>query len=83
MSTGPYKVVYEFEQELCKYTGAPYAVAVDNGSNALFLALKYEGIEGKMVTIPSRTYPSVPCEIIHAGGRVEFEPPTAGFQELA
>lgn len=26
------------------------------------------------ITIPSRTYPSVPCEIIHAGGKVNFEP---------
>ena len=39
----------------------------------MFLALKYEGIEGKEITLPSRTYPSVPCEIIHAGGKVKFE----------
>ena len=26
------------------------------------------------ITIPSRTYPSVPCEIIHAGLKVGFEP---------
>ena len=25
------------------------------------------------VTIPSRTYPSVPCSILHAGGKVRFE----------
>ena len=33
--------------------------------------------EGSMVqasTIPSRTYMSVPCEIIHAGAKVKFEP---------
>ena len=71
---GVHKITEEFEAELCKYTGAPYAVALDNSSNALFLALKYEGIEGKEIAIPARTYPSVPCEIIHAGGRVRFIP---------
>jgi dTDP-4-amino-4,6-dideoxygalactose transaminase len=72
MGKGVYKVTEEFEQSLSDYTGAPYVVTVDNASNALFLALKYEGIEGKEITIPNRTYPSVPCEIIHAGGKVNF-----------
>jgi dTDP-4-amino-4,6-dideoxygalactose transaminase len=72
MAVGVHKITEKFEQALAAYTGAPYAVAIDNGSNALFLALKYEGIEGKEITIPARTYPSVPCEIIHAGGRVKF-----------
>lgn len=74
MASGVYKVTEEFEKALSDYTGAPYVVTVDNASNALFLALKYEGVEGKTITIPSRTYPSVPCEIIHAGGKVAFEP---------
>ena len=63
-----------FEERLCQYTGAPYAVALDNMSNALFLTLTWENVRGATVTIPSRTYPSVPCEIIHAGGRVAFYP---------
>lgn len=74
MAQGVHRITAEFEEALCKYTGAPYAACVDNQSNALFLALKYEGIEGKEITIPARTYPSVPCEIIHAGGRVRFVP---------
>ena len=69
-----YEVTKEFEQELAKYTGARFAVTVDNASNALFLALMYEDIKGQEITIPARTYPSVPCEIIHAGGKVNFEP---------
>tara|TARA_R110001592_G_scaffold195720_3_gene443396 strand:+ start:526 stop:1152 length:627 start_codon:yes stop_codon:yes gene_type:complete len=73
MAYGIYKVTEEFEQELAKYTGAKYAVTVDNASNALFLAMKYEKVEGKTITIPNRTYPSVPCEIIHAGAKVKFE----------
>lgn len=73
MAEGVHKITQEFEKELCRYTGAPHAIAVDNQSNALFLVLKYEGVEGREITIPCRTYPSVPCEIIHAGGRVKFE----------
>jgi dTDP-4-amino-4,6-dideoxygalactose transaminase len=79
MANGIYKVTEEFEHELCKYTGAKYAVTVDNASNGLFLALYYENhikkrIKGGEVGCPSRTYPSVPCEIIHAGLKVNWEP---------
>lgn len=74
MAEGIHKITADFEEALAAYTGAKYAVALDNGSNALFLALKYEGIDGREITIPARTYPSVPCAIIHAGGRVRFRP---------
>jgi len=72
MANGIYKITEEFEKELCKYTGAPYAIALDSQSNAIFLSLYYEKIQGKEISIPDRTYPSVPCEIIHAGGKVNF-----------
>ena len=67
-----YDVTEEFENQLSNYTGAKYAVTVDNASNAIFLALYYENyikksIKTDTITIPNRTYPSVPCEIIHAG----------------
>lgn len=74
MASGVYKVTDEFENKLAEYTGARYAVTVDNMSNALFLALMYEKVCGEEITIPSRTYPSVPCEIIHAGAKVKFKP---------
>ena len=67
-----YDITDKFEDELCRYTNAKYCVAVDNSSNALFLSLMYENIKGQEITIPNRTYPSVPCEIIHAGGKVVF-----------
>lgn len=73
MAQGVHKITEEFEEKVASYTGSPYAVAVDNMSNALFLCLYYEKINGKEITIPSRTYMSVPCEIIHAGGKVKFE----------
>ena len=78
MSKGVYRITEEFEEKLSDYTGAPYVVTLDNMSNANFLALYYENyvkrsIENGIITIPSRTYPSVPCEIIHAGLKVNFE----------
>jgi dTDP-4-amino-4,6-dideoxygalactose transaminase len=72
MANGVYKITEDFEKALGDYTGAPYVVTVDNQSNALFLALMYEGVKDMEITIPSRTYPSVPCEIIHAGAKVKW-----------
>lgn len=71
---GVHKITEQFEAELCRYTGAPYAVALDNCSNALFLALEYEfpNLEGSEISCPSHTYPAVPCEIIHSGFEVSF-----------
>jgi dTDP-4-amino-4,6-dideoxygalactose transaminase len=76
----PHKITAEFEKALCEYTGAPYAVAVDNCSNALFLALYYElHITGKaeyplspVITIPRHTYPSVACAVKQVGATIEF-----------
>lgn len=78
MANGIYKITEDFEQALADYTGAKHVVALDNMSNALFLALYYENYVKKSIVsptikIPNRTYPSVPCEIIHAGLKVEFE----------
>jgi dTDP-4-amino-4,6-dideoxygalactose transaminase len=81
MAVGVHKITADFEEALCKYTGAKYAVALDNASNALFLALYYERTGGGKwnlyvpsdeIIIPACTYPSVPCEIIHAGFKVKF-----------
>jgi dTDP-4-amino-4,6-dideoxygalactose transaminase len=77
MATGIYKITEEFEEKLAHYTGARFVVTLDNMSNGLFLALYYENkIMGRTegtITIPNRTYPSVPCEIIHAGLKVGFD----------
>jgi len=64
--------VRDFESTVAKYAGSKYGVAVDSCSNALFLSCMYCDIKGKEITIPNRTYVSVPCSIIHAGGRVKF-----------
>jgi dTDP-4-amino-4,6-dideoxygalactose transaminase len=72
MANPIYDVTAAFEKALCNYTGAPYCATVDNQSNALFLCMYYEGIRGREVIIPDHTYPSVPNEVIHAGGKVVF-----------
>ena len=115
MAVGAHKITEEFERVVAEYTGAPYAIALDNMSNALFLALMWwgrdkptgflqfekkptpeeiekiknewekcfsnkksmtfpivYGIPKQEIEIPSHTYPSVPCEIIHAGFKVKF-----------
>lgn len=64
----PYNVVKQFEEEVANYTGAKYAISVDSCTNAIFLVCKYLNV--KEVTIPSKTYLSVPQSIIHAGGEV-------------
>lgn len=65
-----YDVVDDFEKEIAKYTGAKYACVVNSCTNAILLACDYLKVDE--VTIPNRTYVSVPMSIIHAGGKVKF-----------
>ncbi len=69
-----HKVTSDFEDALCEYTGSKYAVATDSCTNAIFLCLKYLDVTGQTITIPSHTYMSAPCSIIHAGAKVKFQP---------
>lgn len=67
----PFKVVRMFEEEIANYTDAPYAVSVDSCTSALTLCCKY--LEVTKVTIPSKTYLSVPQAVIHGGGTPIFD----------
>lgn len=67
----PYSVVAEFEKMIAKWSGAKYGVAVESCSAALFLCCLYKRVEN--VWIPKQTYPGVPCSIINAGGKVNFD----------
>jgi dTDP-4-amino-4,6-dideoxygalactose transaminase len=67
----PFKIVQMFEEEVADYTGAKYAISVDNCTNAIFLVCNF--LKVSTVTIPSKTYLSVPQSIIHAGGNVIFD----------
>jgi dTDP-4-amino-4,6-dideoxygalactose transaminase len=67
----PQRVVEMFEENVAEYTGAKYAVSCDNCTNAIRMSCEY--YEVKDVTIPARTYLSVPQSIIQAGGKVTFD----------
>lgn len=71
MKHNPYKIVQMFEEEVAEYTGSPYAVALDNCSDALFLCCTYLNVQD--VTIPKKTYLSVPQSIMASGGKVLFD----------
>ena len=68
-------VVDSFEESVAKFAGSRYAVAVNTGTSALFLSFKYEKLkhpEIETVTMPCRTFVSVPMAAIHAGFKVDF-----------
>lgn len=67
----PHAVTEQFEKAVSEYTGAPYVVATTSCTMALLLACAYYRVV--KVTIPKRTYVSVPMSIIHAGGKVRFD----------
>ena len=68
----PRDVVEIFEEEIATLTGSRYAVSVDCCSHGLFLIMKYLDCKGKIL-IPSKTWVSVPMQIIHAGCKPVFD----------
>jgi dTDP-4-amino-4,6-dideoxygalactose transaminase len=53
-----FEVVTEFEKEIAKFFGSPYAVAVDCCTHGIELCLREQQI--KKIIVPKRTYLSVP-----------------------
>jgi|TARA_R110000824_G_scaffold138550_1_gene303252 dTDP-4-amino-4,6-dideoxygalactose transaminase len=53
-----FKVVSDFENEVAHWFGAPYGVAVDCCTHGIELCLRQQNV--KSITIPKRTYLSVP-----------------------
>lgn len=51
-------MVTQFENEIAAYFGAPYSVAVDSCTHGIELCLRLLG--AKKITVPNRTYLSVP-----------------------
>lgn len=67
-----FEIIDIFEKKVAEFAGSRFAVAVDSCTNGLFLCLKYVKASG-VITIPARTYVSIPMQILHAGCRVQFE----------
>lgn len=69
-------IVEIFENKVAKFAGAKYGVAVDSCSNGIFLCLKYLQSIGEcpqQITVPSKTYVSVPQQIVNAGLDLKIE----------
>lgn len=73
----PFDVVRSFEKDLCEYTGAPYAVAVNSCTMALLLACAWwreehhrHGVH--QISLPKLTYVGVPYAVKEAGFDVGF-----------
>jgi dTDP-4-amino-4,6-dideoxygalactose transaminase len=57
-----------FEAHLAAYVGTKYAVALNSGTDAIYLSLKALNLkEGARVGVPSHTFKSTCGSIIHAG----------------
>lgn len=75
----PFSVVKDFEDAVAEYCGAPYCVAVNSCTNALFLSIRYLNVGGALhsrpneyIEIPKHTYLSVPMQIKLNGFQVKF-----------
>lgn len=94
--SNPYDVVKQFEAELCRYTGARYAVTVTSCTMALMLAVKWHIKDDLLaqahgddfpyfrprIEIPKYTYVGVGMSIVNAGGWPIFRDDmwSAGYQ---
>lgn len=65
-----FRSVLDFEKAVAEFAGARYGIAVETCTAALLLSCCYKKVAE--VEIPKKTYVSVPCSIIHAGGKVKF-----------
>lgn len=77
------KYVDKFEKELAEFTGAPYAVAVVNGTAALHISLLLAGVQaGHEVMIPSLTFVATANAVSYCGAVPHFaevSPETLGL----
>ena len=58
-----FNALFEFEEALAKYTGAPYAVVTDGGTHAIELCLRYKKVTTCEFT--AHTYLSIPMLMHH------------------
>jgi len=65
--------VTHFENEIASYCCSKHAIACDSNSNAIRLVLHYLDIQKEQITIPAKTYVSVPNQIILSNNIPVFE----------
>jgi UDP-2-acetamido-2-deoxy-ribo-hexuluronate aminotransferase len=65
--------VAAFERELSRYTGAPYVVGVNSGTDALVLLLRAAGLRrGDAVAVPAMSFVASASSVVLAGGVPRF-----------
>jgi dTDP-4-amino-4,6-dideoxygalactose transaminase len=75
MRLSAFNAVSDFEKVLARYTGAPYCVAVNSCTSALYLcylAWRMGYPNETTVSIPDKTYRSVAIQAVRAGLMVRF-----------
>ena len=65
-----FQALFDFEEALANYTGAPYAVVTDGCTHALELCFRYDGVRNCQFT--AYTYLSVPMMLTHLGVDYQF-----------
>lgn len=71
-----FAIVREFERVVAEFAGAKHAVAVNTGTSAIFLSLKFiqtQAHEGGAVVLPAHTFISVPMAVLQAGMQLKFD----------
>ena len=53
-----FEIIKQFENEIAKFFGSPYAIAVDSCTHGIELCLRYT--KETKINVPKRTYLSVP-----------------------
>ncbi len=67
LTLGPYGE--QFEQEFSRFTAAPHAIAVSNGTSAIEIILRSLDVAGRDVLVPANTFIATASAVIAAGGR--------------
>ena len=64
--------VDKLEQEFAKYAGVKYAIAVNSGTSALEIALRYYDLKGGEVIVPTNSFIASANAVTLAGGKPVF-----------
>ncbi len=65
-----FKPIKDFEDEIAKFFGSPYAIATDCCTHAVELCLRYRN--SNKIVVPKRTYISIPMLSIKLGIELEW-----------
>ena len=65
-----FKALFDFEEALAEYTGAPYAVVTDGCTHAIELCMRHDQV--KQTAFTPFTYLSIPMLMHHLGIKYEY-----------